>query len=814
MQSGTNPLVKPDEYIIDSEFGPVDSELLDLETARATVTLEQEMMELSHIESYHDLLHRLELAVTADNTNLQMAIAKELQKIDPSDFTHENWVEFYTKLYNKKEGERKDKGCNYLAHEEEEKQLHEVLGHATNVDLEQLKAIQRVRREINDNKGEGDEPCSDVVKKRSYADLEGDGGDIEEYDEEQQESKRQGLAGVDESKDKESICDKENIAYNNHKRLFYLKMNIGDEEYNKLTKQQKKEKLVELKDTVKKMLEGQLTPKQEEKKLKELGWEIKLTDKFPFKKNFERLYKEKPSLKDFKEADDVIADKCPNIFELKPFIPMDPSEMGGHPGAFINIYMPNNPETGEKCQIWGGKKWVKDSRTEYNFYKYLYKNQDTDIFKIFKKYIPIFKDEMGKCLPYQPNSIAKAKKKMHYYIPMNNLHNSVRVGPKEVNNLDIKLGFRTSFVHEKGLSGNISGYKRDTAQSISSKVGFRLEGTNLKDRINEISHTEALESGWHETGEEGTIGILKLKPVVSKKGKTPEELAKMEEDERLEDTKKKAEKKSLRDLDSIKKIYKLDQYQLYILNPGFIYDTFFYNTPDKDIDDFELKLIGFENNFIKKNFEVFETENSPALAFIGCSIFIVSGSGGIDFKFMDFAHPYVLSWKTENVSGEKELSKNGEVCCPTNIATGEPLEDTNSYDNKLGYIDTYRNKGLKLPGGKEIFKDDPDDFKFKKNITFDEWSHVFQNWMGSLISFVYSFRLWVNSRRNYNIPNLKKRNDLKLFESYGEYNKHFDKKDSRPPSKKDTYFWTQDKKIPMWHNIKNKSQSNLTRIPV
>ena len=243
---------------------------------------------------------------------------------------------------------------------------------------------------------------------------------------------------------------------------------------------------------------------------------------------------------------------------------------------------------------------------------------------------------------------------------------------------------------------------------------------------------------------------------------------------------------------------------MYILNPGFIFDTFFYNTSNEYIDDFEKRLIEFENNFIKKNFEAFDTENSPALAFIGCSIFIVNGSGGIDFKFMDFAHPYVLSWKIKNASGDKELSKNGEVCCPTNMATGEPIENLNSFNNQLGYIDSYKNKWP--------FADDPDDEKVKKDITYDEWSHIFQNFMASLISFVYSFRLWKNSRKYYKTPNTKKQNDKELFKSYSEYNKYFDKKDLRLSSEKDPYFWTQDKKIPMWHNLQNKSQSNLMNI--
>jgi len=807
------------------EVGKVNKKQLDFATIHAKITLEQELAQLSPIERYYDLLKRLEKAIEASNhydsehnTQVQMAIAEELQKMDPKDFTHENWTEFYKKLYYEKEKEQKGKGCDYFAEEEEEKELLMSIGKNTNIDLEQLLGIQRARREINIKKPEGEEHCKNLIEKweeerlhpkRSYADFGGEGDDLEKYDEEQLESRRRGFGGVDESKgDAERRCDKENIAYNHNKRLFYLKMNMGEKEYNKLTKQQKKDKLVELKKTVKKMLEDGLTQKQQEKKLEELGWKLKVTDKIPFKKNFERIYKEKPSLEDFKKADDVIAEKCPNIFELSNFIPDDPSEMGGHPGAFINIYMPKNPDTGEECQIWGGKKWVKDSRTEYNFYEYLYQNQDIDIFKSFKKYIPLFKDEMGRCLPYQPNSTAKAKKKMHYYIPMNNLHNSVRLGTEEVNNLDMKLGFRTSFVHEKGFDGNLGGLKRDQEQSISSKIGFRLEGSNLKNRINEISHTEPLESGWMPTPMAGELGkfVFKAKPVISKKNLTDEELAEMEEEKRLAELSKNPDAYTWRNLKKAKKKLKLDQYQLYILNPRFIYDTFFYNTPDKYIDEFEIKLIEFENDFIKKNFEVFETENSPALAFVGCSVFIVSGSLGIDFKFMDFAHPYVLSWKTKN--GVKELSENGEVCCPTIMATGEPLENVNSFNNQLGFKDNYSNQWP--------LKDDPDDEKHKKDISFDEWSHVFQNWMASLISFVYSFRLWKNSRSNYKTPDRKKKNDQELFKSYREYNKYFDEKDTREIKeerrKKDPYFWTQDKKIPTWDYLKNKSQSNLMNI--
>ena len=239
------------------KVGKVNKNKLDFATIHAKITLEQELSQLSPIERYYDLLKRLEKAIDASNHHdsehnmqVQMAIADELQKMDPKDFTHENWTEFYKKLYYEKEKEQKGKGCDYLAEEEEEKELLRAIDKATNIDLDQLNAVQRARREINIKKPDGEEHCKTLIEKweeerlhpkRSYADFGGEGDDLEEYDEEQLESRRRGFGGVDESKgDAERRCDKENIAYNHNKRLFYLKMNMGEKEYNKLTKKTKK----------------------------------------------------------------------------------------------------------------------------------------------------------------------------------------------------------------------------------------------------------------------------------------------------------------------------------------------------------------------------------------------------------------------------------------------------------------------------------------------------------------------------------------------------------------------------------------------
>ena len=51
--------------------------------------------------------------------------------------------------------------------------------------------------------------------------------------------------------------------------------------------------------------------------------------------------------------------------------------MGGHPGAFVNIYVEKGDGT---CDIWGGKKWIDDSVTEYEFYQYLYKKENPECY--------------------------------------------------------------------------------------------------------------------------------------------------------------------------------------------------------------------------------------------------------------------------------------------------------------------------------------------------------------------------------------------------------------------------------------------------
>ena len=428
-----NPIMQPPE----KSAKATDPTKVDFYTTHYIITTEQELAKLGPVERYFDLLKRNEDAQddfqnedSVHNMQVALAISEMFKNLDPLTFTHEHWKDYYEKKYN--EHEKKGKGCYYLNHEEQELNLEAFPRYSTEktneLGLRKLNAVQSIRKKINEEKKKnGEEICEFTIpKKRTprdyFSELEDEDDAIEA------ETIRQGLGGVDTSKDEESRCDPENITYNNHKRLFYLDMAKIPPELKEKTQ---KEQLEWLKKKFKNIMETKQKKSEQSKELKKIGISFNINMPNSKAKNFQLKYHEKPNIKDFLEAQGVIEDKCHNIDELNTFKPKDPSEMGGHPGAFINIYMPATTKGGDDCQVWGGKKWIKDSRIEYNFYKYINENKDDNkLFKIFKKYIPEFKNEMGKCLPYQPNSTEKAKKEMHYYIPIKNLKNSVRIGKR------------------------------------------------------------------------------------------------------------------------------------------------------------------------------------------------------------------------------------------------------------------------------------------------------------------------------------------------------------------------------------------------
>jgi len=572
------------------------------------------------------------------------------------------------------------------------------------------------------------------------------------------------------------------IGFKHNKRMYYLRLKNTDKEIQKMSKEQQKKLLKKVKETINKAIS--------DNEVDDIA--------FSRLKDFEKNFGKKPSVKDFQEIDKELDQKCSNIIDLHPFLPENPAEMGGHPGAFVNVYVENPNGT---CDIWGGKKWVDDSVTEYEFYQYLYKKgENIELFKKFQEYIPEFRPD-SKCKPVNPMNKDKKKvlDKMNFYFPISNALNGVREGNERIHAADFKIGYRTAFLHEKGKSKVAETRKRDEHQSISDKVGFRTEGSSLVEDINNIS-PKISESGWHETTWKGMVAIL-----------NPQ--------------------KSYRDPLSLGPDQKPEQYKMYLLNPGFVFDTMFYNTPDQHIIDFGAKLKKFEKDVIEKNFEAFNGDKTPALAFIGCSLFLVSGGGGIDFKLIDFAHPYVLASTQDTVPGgknpdgsplktSKRLADDDKSCCVVNkyaeyehgmIFTGS------SQFNKLGVPYDYDKKKAK-----KMMKNTTTNanFDWKVDIDFHRWRHTFENFMGGLISFVYSFHFWANSRLHYKLKTTKETKHNQLIEEFNSYNKFFGpamnepKKGSKGEKNYDPpYPWAIEHKEEKLKTLIDMSLSNLSRIP-
>ena len=569
------------------------------------------------------------------------------------------------------------------------------------------------------------------------------------------------------------------IGFKHNKRMHYLRLEKTDEEIQKMSKQEQKDLLINVK-----------------KKINDAIQNGTVSDiAFTKLKDFEKNFGVKPSAEDFNEIDEELDKKCSNIIDLHPFLPENPAEMGGHPGAFVNIYVEKGDGT---CDIWGGKKWIDDSVTEYEFYQYLYKKENPSvIFENFKKYIAEFKPD-SKCKPSNPmlDKNQEEIKKLNFYIPMSNAKNEVRKGDEKIHYFDFKIGYKTAFLHEKGKKGIENTPQRDQHQSVSNKIGFRAEGSTLVDQINNISPKFQKESGWHKTTKEGLLGGI-IDP--QKKYPVPEWV----------------------------KRQKYDQYKLYILNPGYIYDVLFYNTPDQHIIDFCEKLKIFEKEFIEENFKAFHGEKQHAIAFIGCSILLVNGGTGIDFKLIDFAHPYVLASKSidtavkieGNTVKKRVLVDDDESCCAVNNYA--------KIQEKLKYTGSSRANRLAVPpdydkhAAKEKMKNIKTNasFDWKIDIDYHRWRHTFENFMGGMIAFVYSFHFWANSRLNYKLKETRETKHEQLIKEFNSYNEKFGNEMTEPTSDEGKkkydppYPWAIEHKEEKLRILIEKSLSNLSRIP-
>ena len=563
------------------------------------------------------------------------------------------------------------------------------------------------------------------------------------------------------------------IGFKHNKRMYYLQLEKTDEEIQKMSKQEQKDLLNNVKKQIKDAIQNG--------KVGDIA--------FTKLKDFEKNFGVKPSAEDFNAIDDELDEKCNNIIDLHPFLPENPAEMGGHPGAFVNIYVEKGDGT---CDIWGGKKWIDDSVTEYEFYQYLYKKENPSVlFKNFKKYIAEFQPD-SKCKPSNPmmDKDKEVLKKMNFYIPMSNAKNEVRKGDEKIHYFDFKLGYKTAFLHEKGKKGIENTPKRDQHQSVSNKIGFRAEGSTLVEQINNISSKFQKESGWHETAKEGLLGGI-IDP--QKKYPIPEWVKKQ----------------------------KYDQYKLYLLNPGYIYDVLFYNTPDQHIIDFCEKLKIFEKEFIEENFKAFHGESQHAIAFIGCSLLLVSGGGGISFKLIDFAHPYVLASRerTQQEGIGRKLVDDDESCCAVNNYTKDHdliKYKGSSYSNKLAVELDYDKHAAKKK--MKNIKTNAS-FDWKINLDYHRWRHTFENFMGGIIAFVYSFHFWANSRLNYKLKKTRQPTQAQSIHAFNPYNKHLRKETAEPSSDKGKkqydppYPWAIEHKKEKLQILIEKSLSNLSRIP-
>lgn len=799
---------------------PTKIKTQDFDVVHKQIALEQKLNKLTPFIAYKTLLHEKERTVLPDDPTTEEQdwhdILDELlenneygRSAEPEKPELKDWLSYYNYMFDQ------EKDFDWLF--ANFKYAGESLSRDDIQSMDRYNAIERVIRE----------------KKQEFPDL------YLSYQE------RNNI------KIKGKKCDDKDIGYNNQKRLYYLKLNNqirNGKEYKKLSRKEKKDMIdklkdditkinkkenAEYKDAVKNGIEADINKTKEalQKKLEKIGFSFKVVTQGNKKDgnlnnttigsnknfNFFHTFGENPSIDNFLNANRVIDDECPNILDddMHPFLSEDPSEMGGHPGAFINIYIPKDGD--KKCTVYGGKKWQDDSRIEYNFYQYIYNNKEDDLLLTFKKYIPEYiKDK--KCMPYTDTTTKHDLKKMDYYFPIANIKNIVRKENETIQTADFKIGYRTSFLHEKGYKGNKGGVKRDKYHSISNKLGFRLEGSNLIKKINKISRKYSKLSGWHTTPLEGRMKKhgIKVNPISKKTDLLP---------------------------DALKKKFKVPQFNLYILNPGFIFDTIFYNQTDKHIKDFQRKLRVFEEDFIKKNFDAFNS-GRKAIAFIGSSFFFVSGRNGIDFKLIDFAHPYILKWNQRD--GKRLLSDDDDICCPTYLKDGKIIPGRTHKDNKMAVKYDYKKKVEKKkinPSGETelIYSIDKDENK--RNLTYKEWEHTFFNFMNGLLSMIYSFHFWANTRLNYkqSVDNIRKREIAKLREKYLSYKRPvknikkdkletwMDLPDNIDPGNAEyeerikrtieetwdePYLWDEDSKMTQLNELIINSQSNLLNAPL
>ena len=276
--------------------------------------------------------------------------------------------------------------------------------------------------------------------------------------------------------------------------------------------------------------------------------------------------------------------------------------MGGHPGAFTDVYI----KDGDKCLTACGKKIdSKDAFYEYNFYMNLFDNTKDlpEYIKAFRTFLPKFYRNESCKKEWKEDEgfwLWPAESKRANYFVFENVKSSVGADAKT---LDFKIGKKTAFKFDKGRFGKTRHTILDTEMSRSSRQGFRLEGATEGEEILKKAKENKKMSGWFHTATQD-FGKKKVNS------------------------------------------------GLYTIYANFIWNDFIEN--QEQAKSLKQQLNELDDKFIMPNMEA-ETKGEETIGFIGSSILIVKGTNGITFKLIDFAHPF---W---NIKGTEAHEKHKKV---------------------------------------------------------------------------------------------------------------------------------------------------------
>jgi hypothetical protein len=278
--------------------------------------------------------------------------------------------------------------------------------------------------------------------------------------------------------------------------------------------------------------------------------------------------------------------------------------MGGHEGALVDLLLENATEG--KCYYECGKKINTGSTEEFDFYKSYNSAMKTNPdqlpphIRAFQKYIPSVDTEQ----------IYNIQDKT--YFMLENLNRLVDDDNPE--RMDCKIGAKTAFKADKGFFGHAKHKILDDIESRSTENKIRLEGLtpiHVAEQMLADAKQNPDESGWQDTH-------------LQHHGK------------------------------------KQVQSGLYTLHPHFFLKKFITNPTHALKLKTELTQMLF--NFIIPNYVAASQKlldnTAQSIGFIGSSILIVKGKGGIIFKLIDFAHAF---WNNPLASQEMTPKKHKQI---------------------------------------------------------------------------------------------------------------------------------------------------------